>query len=195
MKLLNLEFERAAGSLSQLPGVFLPEIALLGRSNVGKSSLLNCLAGRRALARTSNTPGRTQSLNFYRGPDFVVVDLPGYGYAKVPDSVRKSWRKLIEGYLVRRKSLKAGVLILDARRVPSELDQVMMGWIRKREIEYRVVVTKTDKLRRGELNQSLRTIRKDLSLEEEELIAFSAKTGLGRDQMINWVRQQAGSPY
>lgn len=192
MKSLSLEFERAAGSLSQLPGVFLPEIALLGRSNVGKSSLLNCLAGRRALARTSNTPGRTQSLNFYKGPDFVIVDLPGYGYAKVPDSIRKNWQKLIEGYLVRRKSLEAGVLILDARRIPSELDRVMLTWVRRREIEYLAVVTKSDKLGRGELSKSIRTIRHDLSLQEEQLVTFSAKTGLGREKMINWVRRRAG---
>lgn len=192
MKPLSLEFDRAAGKLSQLPSAHLPEIALLGRSNVGKSSLLNSVAGRRSLARTSNTPGRTQSLNFYRGADFMIVDLPGYGYAKVPESVRRGWRKLIEGYLVRRETLRAGILVLDARRVPAELDRVMMGWIRRREIEFLAVATKSDKLRRGELARSLRTIRGELELREEELVTFSARTGVGRERLIGWIRGRAG---
>jgi len=190
LKSLTLEFDRSVGSIARLPGVFKPEIALLGRSNVGKSSLLNTLAGRRGLARTSNTPGRTQTLNFYQGPDFVVVDLPGYGYAKAPDSVRRSWQKLIEEYLVRRKPLVAGLLILDARRIPSELDLVMIQWLRKRELEYRAVVTKSDKLKRGALNKSLRAIQEKLSIDDELLVPFSAKTGLGRDTMIHWFQGQ-----
>ncbi len=190
MKSLALEFDRSAGSLGRLPGGNRPEIALLGRSNVGKSSLLNCLAGRKRLARTSNTPGRTQALNFYTSSSFAVVDLPGYGYAKVPESVRRSWKSLVEGYLVKREALSAAVLILDARRVPSPLDALMLRWLRGRGIEYVVVVTKTDKMKRGELSRSLMTIGKELELDGDRIVTFSAKTGLGKDRMIGWFLEQ-----
>jgi len=190
LKPLALEFDRSAVSPASLPEGLHPEIALLGRSNVGKSSLLNCLAGRKGLARTSNTPGRTQALNFYNSRNFVIVDLPGYGYAKVPESVRRNWRKLIEGYLVKRLSLSAAVLILDARRTPSELDLLMLQWLKRREIEYVVVVTKTDKMKRGELSRSLMTIGRELDLAGDCVVSFSAKTGLGKDRMIAWFLEQ-----
>ena len=176
---------------ARLPKPFLPEIALLGRSNVGKSSLLNKVAGQKGLARTSNTPGRTQSLNFYKsGEALYLVDLPGYGYAKVPERVRQAWRKLIESYLETRESLVGGILILDIRRDPTDLDRVMHNWLVTRKLPHLVVATKMDKLSRSKAARSLTTIRKEFNLTPDGLIGFSAQTGDGRDRVSVWIEEQ-----
>jgi GTP-binding protein len=160
----------------------LPEIAFLGRSNVGKSSLINSLAGHRGLAFTSRTPGRTQTVNFYRIHDFsginvafYFVDLPGYGYACVPALQAREWKKLIEHYLKHREFLKSSCLILDTRRgwMPNDLD--LKRWLEDHGREYLVIATKTDKLNRTELERGLRAIRE----EGVEPLPFSALTGRG----------------
>jgi GTP-binding protein len=191
VKRIPLTFDRAVLTTARLPKPFLPEIALLGRSNVGKSSLLNNVAGQKSLARTSNTPGRTQSLNFYKsGETLYLVDLPGYGYAKVPERVRQEWRKLIEKYLETRESLVGGILILDIRRDPTDLDRVMHDWLVTRKLPHLVVATKMDKLSRSQAARSLSTIRKEFNLMPDGLIGFSAKTGDGRDRVSVWIEEQ-----
>ncbi len=190
MKPLALTFDLSVVKLSGLPSPLRPEIALLGRSNVGKSSLLNCVAGREGLARTSKTPGRTQALNFYNAKNYIIVDLPGYGYAKVPDSVRRTWKGLIEGYLTRRESLVAGVHILDIRHDPSELDIIMSRWLVRRGIKVLAVATKSDKLGRGKVARSLHKIQSVLELDSFSVLPFSAKTGDGKKELIRWIETQ-----
>lgn len=187
-KPLSLEFERSVGRLGDLPPGRVPEVALLGRSNVGKSSLLNTLGGRKDLARTSNSPGRTQAINFYRGDGVYLVDLPGYGYAKVPESVRRQWGPLIEGYLRKRETLAGGLLILDARRVPGDHDRQMLRWLLDRSIPWLGVITKTDKLKRGEIRGAVKDISDALELSPEQTLLFSAKTGTGREGLTRWIR-------
>jgi GTP-binding protein len=184
---LALVFERSVGRLRDLPRPDLPEIALLGRSNVGKSSLLNALGGNRRLARTSREPGRTRTINFYGAGRFHLVDLPGYGYASVPEDVRRRWGRLIEGYLQKREPLIGGVLVLDVRRSPSELDRVMHSWLVERGLPFLAVATKSDKVTRSAAGPALRVIRDALQLLPEQVLLFSAKTGVGRAELAGWV--------
>jgi GTP-binding protein len=154
----------------------LPEIAFLGRSNVGKSSLINALVGRKGLAFTSNTPGRTQTINFYRVKDSMYfVDLPGYGYARVPIDLTGQWRDLIESYLLTRRTLDLSFLILDARRGWMDRDLQLKQWLELHNRRYQVIATKTDKLNQSEQGQGLTRIRK----ENVEPLPFSAPTGRG----------------
>ena len=169
-------FVTSAGSPDRFPADGLPEIAFLGRSNVGKSSLINALTGQKKLAFTSNTPGRTQTINFYRIDDaFYFVDLPGYGYARVPPEHRLRWKKLIEHYLEKRENLKLCCLILDARRgwTPQDLD--LKRWLEYHGRQYLVVITKTDKLNQSEQERGSRAIRR----EGIEPLPFSAVNGRG----------------
>ncbi|MBN1825702.1 MAG: YihA family ribosome biogenesis GTP-binding protein [Candidatus Eisenbacteria bacterium] len=188
MKPLSLEFDRAVSSLDRLPAPALPETALLGRSNVGKSSLINTVGRNRKLARMSRDPGRTRTLNFYQGDGLILVDLPGYGYAKAPEAERRRWGRLVEGYLENRENLVAGLLVLDVRRVPGEQDGIMRGWLARREVPFLAVATKADKVSRGAALVAARTIRKTLDLTEEQVLLFSAKTGAGREKLTGWIR-------
>jgi GTP-binding protein len=173
---LKTEFVVSAGKPDMFPGDRLPEIAFLGRSNVGKSSLINALTGEKRLAFTSSTPGRTQTINFYRiDGAFYFVDLPGYGYARVPPAYLLEWKKLIDAYLQNRETLKLSCLILDARRGWMEKDLDLKRWLEHHGRPYLVVATKTDKLNRTELERGLRAIRQ----EGVEPLPFSALTGRG----------------
>ena len=174
--LLKSEFVVSAGNPAMFPADQLPEIAFLGRSNVGKSSLLNALAGQKGLAFTSNTPGRTQTINFYRiDGTFYLVDLPGYGYARVPPGHQEQWKQLIEQYLEKRETLKLSCLILDSRRGWMEKDLDLKRWLDHHGRKYLVIATKTDKLNQSEFERGLRAIRK----EGVEPLPFSASTGRG----------------
>jgi GTP-binding protein len=168
----------SAARPDQFPPESLPEIAFLGRSNVGKSSLLNCLTGKKGLAYTSSKPGCTQLINFFRiNGEMHFVDLPGYGYARVPLEVKARWKSLIESYLLNRNSLKTAVVLLDSRRGWMETDLELKSWLEFQNIPYVVVATKFDKLNQKEQHRSLTSISKELS--GSELFPFSAVTGRG----------------
>ena len=176
MSSLKAEFVVSSGKPDTFPSDRLPEVAFLGRSNVGKSSLINALTGRKKLAFTSNTPGRTQTINFYRvDEDCYFVDLPGYGYARVPKGFADQWKILIEQYLNNRETLVLSCLILDTRRGWMEKDLDLKRWLEHYGRPYLVVATKTDKLNQTEQERGLRAIRK----EGVEPLPFSALSGRG----------------
>jgi GTP-binding protein len=173
---LKAEFVVSAGKPAMFPGDRLREIAFLGRSNVGKSSLINTLIGQKGLAFTSSTPGRTQTINFYRiDGSFYFVDLPGYGYARVPPGHQLEWKKLIDEYLEKRETLELSCLILDSRRGWMDRDLDLKRWLEHHGRPYMVVATKFDKLNQSEAERSLRAIRQ----EGVEPLPFSAITGRG----------------
>ncbi|QXE86277.1 ribosome biogenesis GTP-binding protein YihA/YsxC [Geomonas nitrogeniifigens] len=186
----NTEFIKSATRPAHYPEGSLPEIAFAGRSNVGKSSLVNVLVNRKNLVRTSSTPGRTQLINFFQvNDDFMLVDLPGYGYAKVPLAVKKDWRPMMETYLSKRKNLRGVVLILDIRRVPSDDDLQMLAWLRAYSIAPIIVVTKCDKLSKNERARQTAVISATLGVAKEELTFFSALSKEGKDAV--WTRIDA----
>ncbi len=168
-----------------------PEVALAGRSNVGKSSLVNCLANRHQLARISGTPGKTRNINFYLlQNEIVLVDLPGYGYAKVSKSERDRWRKMIEEYLSEPENLKGVIQILDIRHPPSQQDQEMFAWLRAAELPFLLVATKADKVKKGQWGKHLQQIKKELdpSLTQEQLVPFSAESGVGKEKVWGFLK-------
>lgn len=194
MKVKSAEFITSAVSAANYPAGELPEVALAGRSNVGKSSLLNKLVNRRSLARTSNTPGRTRLINFFLVNGLLrLVDLPGYGYAKVSATERESWRKMVEGYLLNRENLKGILLLVDSRHPPTDQDIQMYGWIKFQGIPAAVAATKADKLSRSKLAQSLKVLQNTLQLSSgDRLVPFSAKTGQGREELLEIIGRWAG---
>lgn len=186
VKILSADFVTSASSLAQLPRERRPEIAIAGRSNVGKSSLINCLMRRRGLARVSAAPGRTQLLNFYLvNQAFYLVDLPGYGYAKVPDSIRRAWGPLIEGYLTASRDLRAVIALLDARQGVTERDLRMKQLLDRLCLDWVPVLTKIDKLRRTAREAHIRDAAHALGLgDPSAIIPFSAKSEEGREALL-----------
>ena len=177
------------------PDSTLPEVAFAGRSNVGKSSLLNTLVGRRKMARVSKTPGRTREINFFRVNDaFVLVDLPGYGYAKIAKERKADWKPLIESYLKLTPQLRGIVLLLDIRRDPSEDDLAMLDFLSEVEIPTIVAVTKSDKLTRSAVDAKVSAMAKALGLEEDQVIPFSSRTGGGRTELAEAMMTLVTSP-
>ena len=175
-------FIKSAVKPKDFPPAELPEVAFVGRSNVGKSSLINVLAGRKALVRTSSTPGRTQLINFFDiNGILTLVDLPGYGYAKAPPEVRKQWGPMIETYLAQRENLKTVVLILDIRRIPSDGDLDMLGWLERYNIPPIIVLTKCDKLSKSERAKQTALISAAIKRDKGLLLPFSALSKDGRD--------------
>ena len=182
MKVTSAEFIKSAFNESHWTTDGMPEISFLGRSNVGKSSLLNSLLQRKGLARTSNTPGRTQSINFFLvNEKFYFVDLPGYGYAKVSKTMRADWGKMAEEYLANRQELVLSIHLIDSRHKPTELDRELHEWLVYHGQNHIVVATKADKLSNNKLKKSLSEITE--ILPESKIIAYSALTGKGKDTL------------
>ena len=190
MRWENAAFEAAAGLSSQLPSSTMPEIVFSGRSNVGKSSLINRLTGRKSLARTSATPGKTATINFYRLDGARLVDLPGYGYARVSDSERKRWSELIEGYFNDERDVRLVVQLLDIRHTPSKDDYQMLEYMLEREIPFIIVLTKADKLNKSERAKRLAAFDAILAdLEGVTVIPFSATNGEGAEEIRSIIEQ------
>ena len=192
MKIVSAKFIRAAEEAKDYPGSGLSEIAFAGRSNVGKSSMINTLLGRKNLVRTSKTPGRTRKLNFFLINDrFVFVDLPGHGFAKVPLEVRRKWGPMVENYLTKRKELAGLVVIVDIRRGISEPDLNLIDFLRVHEIPVVVAATKADKLSRGRSAARERAIVKEIG-ENVPFVLFSSLDGRGKKELWKQIISLAG---
>ena len=182
---MDVSFLNSAFRAEQFPAPERPEIAFAGRSNVGKSSLINTLVNRRSLAKTSSQPGKTRSINFYSvGGDIYLADLPGYGYAGVPLPIKRKWKRLIEEYLKNRSSLKAVVVIIDIRRGVQERDIDLLIWLKAIQIKIIIVITKIDKLSKSEANRQVNLISNHLAVKNiDQFIKFSSKTRQGKEEL------------
>ena len=190
MKITSAELIKSVYPSDNFPAGRYPEVAFAGRSNVGKSSLINTLLNRKGLARTSAAPGKTQSINFYLiNESFALVDLPGYGYAKVPKQVRKQWSPLIEAYCLKRENLCGVVVILDARVGPTALDHSLISWLTELSLPVIFTMTKSDKLSKNKISQALHQTAKALSIDPEQIIPFSSQTGDGKKHLWQEIMQ------
>ncbi|MBB6633888.1 ribosome biogenesis GTP-binding protein YihA/YsxC [Cohnella thailandensis] len=193
MKIKSSEFVISAVSPKQYPDEGLPEIALAGRSNVGKSSLINKMLLRKNLARTSSQPGKTQQLNYYRiNEELFFVDVPGYGYAKVSKSEREAWGRMIEKYMTEREPLRLVLQLVDLRHPPTALDVSMYEWLSHYDIPICVVGTKADKLTKNQMPKHAKIVRETLGMPKSQpLVLFSSETGMGRDELWSIIEQAA----
>lgn len=189
MVIRNVNLETVCGITSSIPENILPEIAFAGKSNVGKSSLINGLMNRKSYARTSAQPGKTQTINFYNiNEELYFVDLPGYGYAKVAEAVKEKWGKMVENYLKKSKQLKAVFLLIDIRHEPSANDKNMYDWITYNGYHPIIIATKSDKIKRSQLQKHMSLIRKGLGAGSDTIILpFSALNKQGRDEIYQQI--------
>lgn len=189
MVIKNVELETVCGVTSTLPENTLPEVAFAGKSNVGKSSLINALMNRKSLARTSGQPGKTQTINFYNiNQVMYLVDLPGYGYAKVSEAEKKKWGVMIENYLHSSKQLRAVFLLIDIRHDPSANDKIMYDWMVYQGFEPIIIATKLDKLKRSQVQKHVKAIRVGLNVKPgTQIFPFSAETKQGRDEIWEYM--------
>ena len=194
MKIKKVNLDTVIGITSEIPEMEFPEIAFAGKSNVGKSSIINALMNRKSYARTSEKPGKTQTINYYNVNDAIyLVDLPGYGYANVSVKVKEKWGKMIEGYLHESKELRAVFLLVDIRHKPSANDKQMYDWICHNGYEPVIIATKLDKLKRSQVAKSLKEIRIGLGLPKEgKILPFSAETKQGRDEIWALIDELTG---
>ncbi len=191
MKIKSVELETVCGVTSKLPENELVEIAFAGKSNVGKSTLINGLVNRKALARTSSQPGKTQTINFYNvNKELYFVDLPGYGYAKVSLKEKEQWGKMIERYLNRSQMLKAIFLLIDIRHEPSKNDVNMYQWVLANGFEPIIIATKMDKIKRSQLQKNIKVIKDTLQVVPgTTVIPFAAQTKQGREEILNLIEE------
>jgi GTP-binding protein len=189
VKIVSAEFVTSAGKANECPPSPRPEIAVSGRSNVGKSSLLNSLFGRKKLVKVSSTPGKTQRLNYFLVNDrFHVVDLPGYGFAQAPDAVRDQWRDMMQEYLRTRRQLAAVIQLVDSRHEPSREDREMVKWLRGEQLLFCLVASKIDKLGQSKRTRALRDITDALQVPATQaLIPHSSETGEGKTELLAWM--------
>ena len=192
--LRKTSFKTSANSLSQLPNDSRGEIAFAGRSNAGKSSALNMLTGQKTLARTSKTPGRTQLINYFEVKDSLyLVDLPGYGYAKVPLPMREHWQKILQGYFEKRESLDALIMLMDSRHPLTDLDKQMLHWCEFQELPTHILLTKADKLNKNEANKTLHQVRKvladEFSIPITAQLFSSTKPEIGLQDALHYLSQ------
>ena len=185
MIIKNVSLETVCGITSKIPDNMLPEVAFAGKSNVGKSSLINALMNRKSLARTSAQPGKTQTINFYNiNNALYFVDLPGYGYARVNEAVKAQWGRMVENYLHRSRQLRIVFLLIDIRHEPSGNDKIMYDWICRNGYHPVIIATKLDKIKRSQIQKQLKQIRSSLEVEPETvIIPFSAETKQGREEI------------
>lgn len=190
MNVNNVELIAVCGRKDQYPNTELPEVAFVGKSNVGKSSLINCMVNRKSLARTSQNPGKTRTINFYNIENIVhFVDLPGYGYARAAKSEIAKWGKMIEEYLLERSQLKSIILLIDIRHEPSDNDKIMYDWLKHYGYKIIIVTTKSDKLKRSQINKHISIISKSLQLDKEDLLVpFSSETKDGREKLWDIIK-------
>lgn len=190
--LLSASFITSVYDYRKVPPENRSAVAIAGRSNVGKSTLINSITEGKKVAKVSSTPGKTQALNFFLADNrFHLVDLPGYGYAKVPHGVRKSWGVLVEGYLTGNPNLRGLVFLVDCRRDLQSDDMTLLQWVVDRELPFLIVLTKADKLSRNQLNQAVWKMQKLIFGDERsgDLIPFSAKSNLGKKEVLQWIRK------
>ena len=195
MKIKSVELETVCGITSDLPANAHPEVAFAGRSNAGKSSLINCLMERKSLARTSSSPGKTQTINYYNiNDELYLVDLPGYGYAKISREVAQQWGRMIEKYLTGSEQLRAVFLLVDIRHEPTRQDLQMIDYLAYLEIETVIIATKADKLKRSQLQKNLSVIKKSISVNTNApsdiiILPFSSVTKQGREDVLDLMDQ------
>lgn len=194
MKVKSAELETVCGITSSIPVHDIPEIAFAGKSNVGKSSLINCLLNRKSLARTSSQPGKTQTINFYNiNRKLYFVDLPGYGYAQVSKEIRAKWGRMIENYLHRSRQLRKVFLLIDIRHAPSDNDCMMYDWIIENGFTPIIIATKLDKINRSQIQKHIRILKDKLQPEPDTvIIPFSAVTRQGKDEIWNLIDTLTG---
>ena len=195
LKIYSAQFKASCGAVEQFLKPTLPEVAIVGRSNVGKSSAINCLVNHKGLAKVGKTPGKTQTINFFQietsGPRFMLVDLPGYGFAKVPDRIQQQWAPLIETFFKFRENLCGVIMLVDSRRV-QDSDRDMMAWVGQLHIPIMLVATKADKVPRGKRKGAVRELQEGLGVEEEPIF-LSAHTGEGKHQVLSQLRDILGT--
>lgn len=194
MVIKNVSLETVCGITSKLPDNQFPEVAFAGKSNVGKSSLINALMNRKALARTSSQPGKTQTINFYNiNSAMYLVDLPGYGYAKVAESEKQKWGKMVENYLQSSKQLRAVFLLIDIRHDPSSNDKMMYDWIVHQGYDPIIIATKLDKIKRSQIEKNVKAIRTGLKVKPgTKILPFSAETKQGREAIWELMDEVTG---
>lgn len=191
MVIKNVALETVCGITSKLPENSRPEVAFAGKSNVGKSSLINALMNRKSLARTSSQPGKTQTINFYNvNGSIYFVDLPGYGYARTSEHVKEQWGKMVENYLHRSRQLKAVFLLIDIRHKPSENDCIMYEWIKTHGYQPIIIATKLDKINRSQIQKQVKLLRETLRAEKNvRVVPFSATTKQGREEIYEIIEE------
>jgi GTP-binding protein len=194
MNVNNVSLETVAVKKAQYPETGMPEVAFAGKSNVGKSSLINCMINRKALARTSQNPGKTRTINFYNVEDeLYFVDLPGYGYARAAKTEIEKWGKMIEDYLIKREELRAIILLVDIRHEPGENDKMMYDWLKHYGHDIVIVATKSDKLKRSQLPKHKKMLSQAFGLSSEDiLIPFSSENKSGKDELWTVIENKIG---